>query len=273
MDRFGALGAAVGGGGGGGGGGGPEGVENGGGGGGGGGAEGLAAGGGGGGAGGADPGTGGARAGDADEEGASPEGLREDGGGMGGFFPGKGGFGFEPMSDKECVEATDDGLRLFLSAATPGAGGGRPPGIGGAAPGGLGAAPGGGFGAALRDVSGSERCGESLSLPVATPPDFLSLGIPPANSPPSCGAALGMAFPPSVSLLLLARFPGTGGARPEGGAGAFPMVGTGGAPPTGGPPPPPETLPTCGAERSFTWPTFLSPVPLRISPSSAPCAR
>ena len=270
MDRLGALGAAAGGGGGGGGGGGAEGVEKGGGGGGGGGAEGLAAGGGGGGAGGADPGTGGARAGDADGVGARPDGLREEGGGIGGFFPGKGGFGFDPMSDMECVETTDDGLRLFLSAAMPGAGGGLPPGRGGGAPGGFGAAADGGLGAAFREVSGSERYGEPLSLPVSTPPAFLSLGMPPANRPPSWGAAVAMPFPPSVSLLLLARFPGTGGARPEGGAGAFPMPGTGGAPPTGGPPPPLETLPTCGAERSFTWPTFLNPVPLRMSPSSAP---
>lgn len=57
----------------------------------------------------------------------------------------------------ECVDTTDDGRKLFLSAAMPGAGGGRPPGIGGAAPGGLGAAPRGGLGAELRDVSGSDR--------------------------------------------------------------------------------------------------------------------
>ena len=176
----------------------------------------------------------------------------------------------DPMSDVECVESTDDGLRLFLSAATPGAGGGRPPGIGGAAPGGLGAAPDGGLGA-LRDVSGSERYGELPSLPVSTPPALRNLGMPPANRPPSWGAALCMPFP-SVSLLLLARFPGTGGARPDGGAGALPMPGTGGAPPMGGPPPPPETLPIVGADRSLIWVTFLSPVPLRMSPSSAPYA-
>lgn len=40
----------------------------------------------------------------------------------------------------------------------------------------------------------------------------------------------------------------------------------------GGPPPPSETLPTEGADRSFIWVTFLSPVPLRMSPSSAPYA-
>lgn len=172
----------------------------------------------------------------------------------------------------------DDGRKLFLSAAIPGAGGGRPPGMGGAAPGGFGADARGGLGAEFRDVSGSERYGELLSLPVLTPPDFLSFGIPPANKPPNWGAALAMPPPslapsPPVSLLLLARFPGAGGARPEGGAGALPIPGTGGAPPMGGPPPPSTGLPTCGADRSFTWATFFSRAPPRMSPNSAPCAR
>lgn len=177
----------------------------------------------------------------------------------------------------------DVGLRLFLSAATPGGGGGRPPGIGGAAPGGGGAAPGGfgaaprgGLGAELRDVSGSERYDELLSAPVLTPPDLRNLGMPPANKPPNCGAALAappsLAASPPVSLLLLARFPGTGGASPVGGAGARPMPGTGGAPPTGGPLGPSDTLPTIGADRSLTWVTFFSRAPLLISESSAPYA-
>lgn len=260
VDRLGARGAAVGGGGG----GGAEGVETGGG--GGGGAKGLDDGGGGGGAGGADPGTGGARAGVAGGGGARPEGLREDGGGMGGFFPGRGGFGFDPISDVECVDTMEEGRKLFLSAAIPGAGGGRPPGIGGAAPGGFGAAPRGGLGAELRDVSGSDKYGELLSLPVSTPPAFLSFGMPPANRPPNCGAALTIPPPPPapsppVSLLLLARFPGTGGARPEGGAGALPIPGTGGAPPMGGPLGPSDTFPICGADRSFTV-TFFNLAPL-----------
>jgi hypothetical protein len=237
-------------------------------------AKGLCDGGGGGGAGGADPGTGGARAGDAGGGGggAMPEGLREAGGGIGGFLPGRGGFGFEPMSDMECVDTTDEGRRLFLSAAIDGLGGGRPPEIGGAAPGGFGAGACGGLGTELREVSGSERYGELVSAPVLTPPAFLSLGMPPANKPPSCGAALTMPPPapsPPVSLLLLARFPGTDGARP-GGAGALPMPGTGGALPIGGALGPSDTFPTMGADRSLTWVTFLSFKPLLMSPRSAP---
>jgi hypothetical protein len=174
----------------------------------------------------------------------------------------------------EWVDVTDAGRRLPLSAATDGFGGGRPPGTGGAFPGGFGAGARGSVGAELRDDSGSERYGELVSAPVFTPPAFLSLGMPPANRPPNCGAALIMPpAPPSpaVSLLLLARFPpGTGGARPDGGAGAF-MPGTGGAPPIGGPLGPSDTLPTIGADLSLTTVTFLSFKPLLISPSSAPC--
>lgn len=111
---------------------------------------------------------------------------------------------------------------------------------------------------------------------MSTPPDFLSLGMPPANRPPNWGAALGMAPPPApsppVSLLLLALLAGTGGARPEGGAGALAMPGTGGAPPMGGPAGASETFPTMGAERSFTTATFFSLAPLVMSPSSAPYA-
>lgn len=101
------------------------------------------------------------------------------------------------------------------------------------------------------------------------PPRFFSLGMPPANRPPSCGAADSM--PPAAagaplsllpwSLLLRMRLPpGTGGASP----------GTGGAPPIGGAPPPPEDFVTCGAERSFVT-AFLSARPFWISPSNAPC--
>lgn len=134
------------------------------------------------------------------------------------------------------------GRRPPLSADTAGFGGG----IGGAEPGGLGAAGGfgadiaGGFGACtcrVRECSGSERYGESPSAPVRTPPDFRSLGMPPANRPPNCGAAaipLSPALPPATSLLLLTLFaaarPGTGGARPPGG---LAIPGTGGAPMTG----------------------------------------
>lgn len=145
---------------------------------------------------------------------------------------------------------------MFLRAATDGLAGG---GAGGApggrgAPGGLGADPVSARGVEGLDVSDSERYGDALSAPVLTPPDFRSLGIPPANKPPSCGAeAMPLSpAPPPASLPLRDLFPpGRGGARPPGGLGAMP--GTGGAPPIGGPelfftPPPPS----CGAERSLT---------------------
>lgn len=183
------------------------------------------------------------------------------------------------MSGIECVETMDDGRRLFLSAAMDGLGGGRPPGGGGAAPGGFGAAPRGtlgAFGAEFRDDSGSERYGELLSAPVFTPPAFRSLGIPPANSPPSCGgpldaAELSLAPSPAVSLLLLAR-PGTGGARPDGGAGGLPMPGMGGAPEMGGALGPSDTFPTMGADRSLITVTFFNLAPELMSARRAPCA-
>lgn len=224
----------------------------------------------------ADPGNGGGRAGDAGGGGASPDGFREEGGGIGGFLPiGGGGLGFEWISGNECVDAIDEGRKLFLKADIDGfGGGGRPPGIGGAAPGGLGAAPLGGLGAVVREVSGSDRYGELLSAPVLTPPAFRSFGIPPANKPPSCGgpadAVLSLAPSPPVSLLLLARPPGTGGARPEGGAGALPMPGIGGAPPTGGPLGPSDTFATIGADLSLTCVTFFNLAPLLISERRAP---
>jgi hypothetical protein len=107
------------------------------------------------------------------------------------------------------------------------------------------------------------------SAPVLTPPDLRSLGMPPANRPPSCGADA-MALSP-VSLLLRALFPGPGGARP-GGAGGLPIPGTGGAPAMGAALDASLGLPTMGEERSLTWVTFLSLAPLPMSDSSAPCA-
>jgi hypothetical protein len=80
---------------------------------------------------------------------------------------------------------------VFLRPATPpkGGAGGRP-GMAGAAPGGgRGAEKAGGFGAEPVGSPGSDRYDESAVAPVLTPPPlFLSLGIPPANSPPSWGA-------------------------------------------------------------------------------------
>lgn len=108
-----------------------------------------------------------------------------------------------------------------------------------------------------------------------TPPAFRNFGIPPANSPPNCGAPLivaelSLALSLPVSLLLLALFPGTGGASPPGGAGGLPMPGIGGAPPIGGALGLSDTFPTTGADRSLTTVTFFSFVPFAISPSSAP---
>jgi hypothetical protein len=193
-------------------------------------------------------------------------GFLDDGGGIGGFFPiGGGGLGLETaISGVEC-EAWGDGRKEFLSADTlPGSGGAAPGGRCGA-PGGLGAAPPGGGGAAalgggvdtLRDVcSGSESY-----APVLTPPDFLNLGMPPANNPPNCGAA-GSIPPPAAgpSLLLRALF-GAGGLSP----------GTGGAPPIGGAASFVGLLLTIGAERSLIWVTFFNLAPLLMSLSRAPC--
>lgn len=67
------------------------------------------------------------------------------------------------------------------------------------------------------------------------------------------------------SLLLLARFPGTGGASPPGLA----IPGTGGAPPRGDGPDPPEDLATIGAERSLVT-VFFRALPLLMSARSAP---
>lgn len=201
------------------------------------------------------------------------EGFRDAGGGIGGFLPigGGAGFGLGGMrSDVEC-DGCAAGRRLLFSAATLG-GTGAAPGGGGGAPGGLGAEPlgiggaaarGGGAGLeALRDVvSGSESY-----APVLIPPDFLSLGMPPANRPPSCGAGSMAAAPdPPLcpwSLLLLARL-GAGGRRP----------GTGGAPPAGGPALLFGLLSRMGADRSFTCVTFLSFAPLLMSLRSAPWHR
>lgn len=97
---------------------------------------------------------------------------------------------------------------------------------------------------------------------------FFNLGIPPAKSPPNCGAASAVLDDdaPPVSLLLrfLFEFEGTGGARPPGGL----IPGIGGAPATG----PPELglSATMGAERSLVTVAFNF-LPLLISVSSAPC--
>ena len=91
----------------------------------------------------------------------------------------------------------DDGFRDVGSAGgffPIGGGGFLPPrglpGIAGAAPpGGLGADAVGGLGGEEAGSPGSERYVESAFAPVSMPPRlFLSFGIPPANSPPSCGA-------------------------------------------------------------------------------------
>ncbi len=205
----------------------------------------------------ADGGTGGAEAGR--DGGWLPEGFRDDGGGRGGFLPiGSAGLGLfaTPRND-----ATEDGRRLLLNCATVG---------------GAGADAEGGTGGARMTVSGSERYGAWLSAPVFTfPPTFRSLGMPPARIPASCGGPDDDA-PSPPSLLLLPLDPGgTGGASPPD-CGLVCMPGTGGAPPgTGGAPPgltggPSETLPTSGADRSFTCVTFFKRAPFSMLLSSAP---
>lgn len=78
------------------------------------------------------------------------------------------------------------------AGAPPGGGRGGLPGIAGAAPaGGLGAPKEGTFGAEDDRTlfSGSDRYDESAAAPVSTAPRVLrSFGMPPANSPASCGA-------------------------------------------------------------------------------------
>ena len=228
--------------------------------GGGGGAAGASAGGGGGGAigvGAEDIGTGG---GSVDAVVDKPDGFRDEGKG-GGFLPTGGGGGFDAANELSLVDSLGVTLRRWLELP----GGGR-----GGLPGMLGAAPGGGFGAEERGLETkwdgspeSDMYVESEFAPVSTPPLlFFNLGIPPANSPPSCGAPsiAAIVVPDPVSLLLLTRLPGTGGASPPGGP---PIPGIKGAPPTGGPPPDDEPA-TDGADRSFVT-AFLRAFPLWIS--------
>lgn len=173
-------------------------------------------------------------------------------------------------------EGLETGLRgVFLRFATNGlmggdsvdggCGGGRVTGGFGAA-GGLGADATGGFGLVLSE---SERYGESRLAPVSTPPRLRNLGIPPAKSPPSCGAAGRLdvlSGPERPSLLLRSLFAeGTGGARPDGGLG---MPGTGGAPAIGGPDVLLPSLEIIGADLSLVT-AFFKRVPFVISDSSA----
>jgi hypothetical protein len=98
------------------------------------------------------------------------------------------------------------------------------------------------------------------------PPRLFSLGIPPANNPPNCGASGKALAPPPVSLPLLALLlPGTAGAAPPGG---FNVPGTGGALGAAGPE---DVLDPSimGADRSFVT-AFFNWAPLLMSPRSAP---
>lgn len=143
--------------------------------------------------------------------------------------------------------------------------------------GGLGAVEVGSLATALLEVSGSEFEELSCSDPRSSPiPVFLSLGMPPARIPPSCGTVGSSPPPPSrpESLLLLTLFaaadPGTGGARPTGG---LPIPGTGGAlvvgaPPAKGPIEGTSDALIWGADLSFVT-AFFNFVPFVIAPSRA----
>jgi hypothetical protein len=113
--------------------------------------------------------------------------------------------------------------------------------------------------------------------PVLTPPPRLrSFGIPPANKPPSCGAAAKPPLPLVVSLLLRARLTAPAPLLLRAlAAAAAADPGTGGAPRAGGlpnvipPAPPLGLLSIMGALRSLVT-AFLSLMPLVMSLFSVP---
>lgn len=206
-----------------------------------------------------------------------PLGFLETGGGGGGFpsamlfRPGFGaglGGGFLRFANGlGTAGAESEVCAPGLSAFILGIGGALPPGRGGAAPGGRGGSEPGALGAEGLAVVSESEYEPCSSAPVEIPPlVFLSLGIPPAKSPPNCGAAsIVLVDPPPVSLLLRFLFK-LGGASPAGGL----IPGTGGAPPIG-PPPPPELdlVSTIGADLSLVTVDF-NLFPLLISDNSAP---
>jgi len=170
-------------------------------------------------------------------------------------LPSGGGFGLLSESVLGLVkEDARTGFRNCDNDGTTGAEGADPGGRGGADPGkrgGRGADAIGGRGACLPD-SGSERY-DGLSLPVSTAPLVLrSFGMPPANIPASCGAAVAN-DPPSCppSLLLLPRCPAEDGGAKLLGAGRDGMPGTGGALAIGADGPF-DDLETKGEDRSLT---------------------
>jgi hypothetical protein len=100
------------------------------------------------------------------------------------------------------------------------------------------------------------------------PPRFLSLGIPPANMPASCGASgnplLSELTP--LSLLRRARFDLFEIGAADAPLGGLSRPGTAGALATGGLGPLPLSI--IGAERSFVT-AFFNLVPFVMSPRSA----
>lgn len=122
--------------------------------------------------------------------GAGLDGFRPAGGGTGGFLPiGGGGFGLLKAASGEDDIVGAVGRRFARERGIEGIAGAALGGKGGA-PGGRGAADLGNAGGTFAGAIGCETLledgsGSESYAPVLTPPDFLSFGIPPANSPPS----------------------------------------------------------------------------------------
>lgn len=175
--------------------------------------------------------------------------------------PGNGGGAFAAPTSADDFESTGKGREAGLGGAlaAPASLIGRD-GVGRSfatpAIGGFGAVPTGGLEGASLELSDSGTYGEPLSAPVSTPPPrFFNFGIPPAKSPPSCGASEVTELAPAPAPLSLLSLVAPGTDPPV----DFNIPGTGGAPAAAAPPPPFD-LSSKGPERSFVT-AFLRPFP------------